>query len=132
MRPACGLLHSCQLVASLCLCLSRSSWCAALQCCANPAWFLTHFFPVSPSLPLPAVLSLPQERPEDIPTGELPRTLLMVVDRHLVGRVTPGSRLVVTGIYCTHRCAHRGAAQTDAHHLRSRISVLSSTGHTLR
>ncbi|KAF8067409.1 MCM5 [Scenedesmus sp. PABB004] len=44
-----------------------------------------------------------QERPEDIPTGELPRTLLMVVDRHLVGRVTPGSRLVVTGIYCTHR-----------------------------
>ncbi len=45
-----------------------------------------------------------QERPEDIPTGELPRTLLMVADRHLVGRVTPGSRLVVTGIYCTHRC----------------------------
>eukprot|EP00878_Enallax_costatus_P039247 GHUV01044817.1.p1 GENE.GHUV01044817.1~~GHUV01044817.1.p1 ORF type:complete len:595 (+),score=224.38 GHUV01044817.1:62-1846(+) len=44
-----------------------------------------------------------QERPEDIPTGELPRTLLMVVDRHLVGRVTPGSRLVITGIYCTHR-----------------------------
>jgi DNA replication licensing factor MCM5 len=47
-----------------------------------------------------------QERPEDIPTGELPRTLLMVVDRHLVGRVTPGSRLVVTGIYCTHRWAN--------------------------
>ncbi|WIA33295.1 hypothetical protein OEZ86_006435 [Tetradesmus obliquus] len=46
-----------------------------------------------------------QERPEDIPTGELPRTLLMVADRHLVGRVTPGSRLVVTGIYCTHRSA---------------------------
>jgi hypothetical protein len=45
----------------------------------------------------------PQERPEDIPTGELPRTLLMVTDRHLVGRITPGSRLVVTGIYCTHR-----------------------------
>lgn len=44
-----------------------------------------------------------QERPEDIPTGELPRTLMMVADRHLVGRVTPGSRLVVTGIYCTYR-----------------------------
>jgi hypothetical protein len=44
-----------------------------------------------------------QERPEDVPTGELPRTLLMVADRHLVGRVTPGTRVRVTGIYCTHR-----------------------------
>ena len=44
-----------------------------------------------------------QERPEDIPTGELPRTLLMITDRRLVGRVTPGTRVTVTGIYCTHR-----------------------------
>ncbi|KIZ00585.1 putative DNA replication licensing factor MCM5 [Monoraphidium neglectum] len=44
-----------------------------------------------------------QERPEDVPTGELPRTLLMVADRHLVGRVSPGTRVRVTGIYCTHR-----------------------------
>jgi len=44
-----------------------------------------------------------QERPEDVPTGELPRTLLMVADRHLVGRVTPGTRVRVTGVYCTHR-----------------------------
>jgi DNA replication licensing factor MCM5 len=44
-----------------------------------------------------------QERPEDVPTGELPRTLLCVADRLLVGRVTPGTRVLVTGIYCTHR-----------------------------
>jgi DNA replicative helicase MCM subunit Mcm2 (Cdc46/Mcm family) len=61
-------------------------------------------WPASPVLACAAARVAPQERPEDIPTGELPRTLLMVVDRHLVGRVTPGSRLVVTGIYCTHRC----------------------------
>lgn len=63
-----------------------------------------------------------QERPEDIPTGELPRTLLMVVDRHLVGRVTPGSRLVVTGIYCTHRSQNmdrsRGAVALQMPYLR--------------
>ena len=56
-----------------------------------------------------------QERPEDIPTGELPRTLLMVVDRHLVGRVTPGSRLVVTGIYCTHRWGGAGGGGAGLH-----------------
>lgn len=44
-----------------------------------------------------------QERPEDIPTGELPRTLLMVAERHLVDRVSPGTRVLVTGIYCTFR-----------------------------
>jgi len=44
-----------------------------------------------------------QERPEDVPTGELPRTLLCVADRLLVGTVTPGTRVLVTGIYCTHR-----------------------------
>jgi DNA replication licensing factor MCM5 len=44
-----------------------------------------------------------QERPEDVPTGELPRALLCVADRLLVGRVTPGTRVLVTGIYCTHR-----------------------------
>lgn len=44
-----------------------------------------------------------QERPEDIPTGELPRTLMMVADRQLTGRVTPGSRVSVTAIYCTFR-----------------------------
>ena len=82
------------------------------------AWTYTvlHFQPIlrflvagfGYQLVLHEIVSIPhvaplQERPEDIPTGELPRTLLMVVDRHLVGRVTPGSRLVVTGIYCTHR-----------------------------
>lgn len=124
------MLHSCQLVASLCL--SYSSWCAASQCCADPARFLTRYFPLSPPPSSPPSHCLPQERPEDIPTGELPRTLLMVVDRHLVGRVTPGSRLVVTGIYCTHRWVGAEGHRADGHHLGSRVSALSSTRHTLR
>lgn len=48
-----------------------------------------------------------------MPTGELPRTLLMVADRHLVGRVTPGTRVRVTGIYCTHRT--KVGAETSRH-----------------
>ena len=51
---------------------------------------------------MPVLRSL-QERPEDIPTGELPRTVLLVADRGLVNKVTPGTRVVVTGIYCTTR-----------------------------
>ena len=42
-----------------------------------------------------------QERPEDIPTGELPRTLLLVADRLLASTVTPGTRVTVVGIYST-------------------------------
>lgn len=40
-----------------------------------------------------------QERPEDVPTGELPRHLLLLADRTLVGTVAPGARVTVTGIY---------------------------------
>ncbi|EAN96397.1 putative DNA replication licensing factor MCM5 [Trypanosoma cruzi] len=39
-----------------------------------------------------------QELPEDVPTGELPRHVTVVVDRYLVDRVSPGSRVQVAGI----------------------------------
>ncbi|KAH3764682.1 MCM family protein [Pelomyxa schiedti] len=39
-----------------------------------------------------------QENPESIPTGELPRTVLLMVDRALVGRAIPGTRISVVGI----------------------------------
>mmetsp|Transcript_129 Transcript_129/g.281 ORF Transcript_129/g.281 Transcript_129/m.281 type:complete len:744 (-) Transcript_129:832-3063(-) len=42
-----------------------------------------------------------QEKPEDVPTGELPRTVTLVIDRHLVNTVTPGTRVNVVGIYST-------------------------------
>ncbi|CCD14798.1 unnamed protein product, partial [Trypanosoma congolense IL3000] len=39
-----------------------------------------------------------QELPEDVPTGELPRHVTVVVDRYLVDRVSPGSRVQIAGI----------------------------------
>ena len=42
-----------------------------------------------------------QEAPDMVPVGELPRHMLLSVDRHLCGQVVPGSRVVATGIYST-------------------------------
>jgi len=39
-----------------------------------------------------------QEAPEAVPTGEMPRTVLMTVDRRLVDKASPGNRVTVTGI----------------------------------
>ena len=40
-----------------------------------------------------------QERPEDVPTGELPRSMQLLVDRRMVGTVSPGTRITAVGIY---------------------------------
>jgi DNA replication licensing factor MCM5 len=42
-----------------------------------------------------------QEAPDMVPVGELPRHMLLVVDRTLTGKVVPGSRVIATGIYST-------------------------------
>jgi DNA replication licensing factor MCM5 len=39
-----------------------------------------------------------QEAPELIPTGEMPRSLLLTVDRELTDKCTPGNRIKVVGI----------------------------------
>jgi DNA replication licensing factor MCM5 len=39
-----------------------------------------------------------QEAPENIPTGEMPRTFMLTVDRFLTDKVTPGNRVKVVGI----------------------------------
>eukprot|EP00898_Chlorokybus_atmophyticus_P006175 jgi/Chlat1/6559/Chrsp45S05928 len=40
-----------------------------------------------------------QECPEDVPTGEMPRHLLLSVDRRLVQRVNPGTRVTIIGVF---------------------------------
>lgn len=40
-----------------------------------------------------------QERPEDVPTGEMPRTVSAVLDKYLVDKVTPGSRVTLVSIF---------------------------------
>jgi DNA replication licensing factor MCM5 len=39
-----------------------------------------------------------QEAPEVVPTGEMPRNILLSMDRCLVDRVSPGTRVSVLGI----------------------------------
>ena len=43
-----------------------------------------------------------QERPEDVPTGDLPRSVMAVVDRALVGAASPGARVTAVAIYSTY------------------------------
>ncbi|KAG4301245.1 hypothetical protein PCANB_002492 [Pneumocystis canis] len=40
-----------------------------------------------------------QEAPNMVPVGELPRHILLSIDRYLTNKVTPGSRCTVIGIY---------------------------------
>lgn len=40
-----------------------------------------------------------QENPEMVPTGELPRHVLLTCDRYLTHHVVPGSRVTVVAIY---------------------------------
>lgn len=40
-----------------------------------------------------------QENPESIPTGEIPRTFQIFVDRYLVDKLVPGTRVSITGVY---------------------------------
>lgn len=40
-----------------------------------------------------------QELTEDIRDGDLPRSIVLVADRHLVNRVVPGARVTIYGIY---------------------------------
>eukprot|EP01031_Cornospumella_fuschlensis_P022281 gene22281-27244_t len=39
-----------------------------------------------------------QESPEAVPTGEMPRHIMLSVDRYLVDRVSPGTRISVLGV----------------------------------
>ena len=52
-----------------------------------------------------------QEAPDMVPVGELPRHMLLSADRHLAGKVVPGSRIVATGIYSTFQSAKNVSLQ---------------------
>jgi len=39
-----------------------------------------------------------QETPENIPTGEIPRSFQVLCDRVLVNRISPGTRLNIIGV----------------------------------
>ena len=45
-----------------------------------------------------------------VPVGELPRHVLITVDRFLVNRVTPGSRVTINGIYSIYQSSQKGGS----------------------
>eukprot|EP00658_Telonema_sp_P-2_P055284 TRINITY_DN43953_c0_g1_i1.p1 TRINITY_DN43953_c0_g1~~TRINITY_DN43953_c0_g1_i1.p1 ORF type:complete len:429 (+),score=117.35 TRINITY_DN43953_c0_g1_i1:241-1527(+) len=51
-----------------------------------------------------------QEEPESVPTGEMPRTILVCVDRRLAGRFIPGMRVMLLGVHCTMQMAKTNAS----------------------
>ncbi|CAH9093431.1 unnamed protein product [Cuscuta europaea] len=64
-----------------------------------------------------------QENPEDVPTGELPRNMLLSVDRHLVQTIVPGTRLSIMGIYSIFQASntstsHKGAVAIRQPYIR--------------
>lgn len=48
-----------------------------------------------------------QEAPDMVPVGELPRHMILNIDRYLTGKVIPGSRVIATGIYSTFQSANK-------------------------
>ncbi|CAM6127448.1 unnamed protein product [Calypogeia fissa] len=55
-----------------------------------------------------------QENPEDVPTGEMPRNLLLAVDRSLVQKIVPGTRVTVVGIYSIFQAGSNSGPQKGA------------------
>lgn len=49
-----------------------------------------------------------QELPEMVPVGEMPRNLLLSVDRYLANKVIPGVRCTITGIYSIYQSKVKG------------------------
>uniref|UniRef100_A0A7N0ZT65 DNA replication licensing factor MCM5 n=1 Tax=Kalanchoe fedtschenkoi TaxID=63787 RepID=A0A7N0ZT65_KALFE len=64
-----------------------------------------------------------QENPEDVPTGELPRNMLLSIDRQLVQTIVPGTRLTIMGIFSIFQAAnssksHKGAVAVRQPYIR--------------
>ena len=64
-----------------------------------------------------------QERPEAVPTGELPQSMTLIVDRHLVGKISPGTRVTAIGIYSIYQ-VHYYKLQCCAVHSCTSIDIL--------
>ncbi|WFD31453.1 DNA helicase [Malassezia sp. CBS 17886] len=60
-----------------------------------------------------------QEAPDMVPVGELPRHMLLSVDRALCGRVAPGASIIATGVFSTFAPSSRSGAQPNAVAIRT-------------
>lgn len=51
-----------------------------------------------------------QEAPDAVPVGEMPRHILVHVDRHLTNQVVPGTRVTLVGVYSIYQAKQRASA----------------------
>ena len=59
-----------------------------------------------------------QESPEVVPTGEMPRNIEVCVERYLVDKVTPGTRVSVIGISSLYNSSERSSGSSAGNPLR--------------
>lgn len=60
-----------------------------------------------------------QESPDMVPVGELPRHVLATVDRFLVNKVTPGTRVIINGVYSIFQSSQKSSGNSGAVAIRS-------------
>ena len=71
-----------------------------------------------------------QEAPEDVPTGEMPRNIMVSVDRKMVQQIVPGTRVQVVGIYSIFQGGNRkGSATIRQPYIRAVGISVSSDGN---
>ncbi|KAI9230827.1 MAG: MCM2/3/5 family-domain-containing protein [Piptocephalis tieghemiana] len=70
-----------------------------------------------------------QEAPDMVPVGELPRHMLLHADRYLTGKIVPGTRVTVVGVYSIfkNKPMNAGAVAIRAPYLRV-IGIHANTG----
>lgn len=56
-----------------------------------------------------------QELPDAVPQGEIPRHMLLFVDRSLCERVVPGNRVLIQGIYSIKKVSNGKKGSADTH-----------------
>ncbi|ESK98508.1 dna replication licensing factor mcm5 [Moniliophthora roreri MCA 2997] len=71
-----------------------------------------------------------QEAPDMVPVGELPRHMLLSVDRYLCGQVVPGSRIIATGIYSTFQSKNKADGPAALHKPYLRVVHLEFSSPT--
>lgn len=76
-----------------------------------------------------------QEAPDQVPVGELPRHILVAAERYLTGRVVPGSRCTIMGIFSIYQSkGSRASSNTSAVAIRNpymrAVGVQADVDHT--
>lgn len=60
-----------------------------------------------------------QESPDAVPVGEMPRHILVQVDRYLTNQVTPGTRVTLIGTYLIYQAKQRTSAAVNTVAIRN-------------